>query len=138
MTEEQLAHLFGDITVVQLVLWALAAAALVVAVVRVWPLIRRFVATIDALAELPAKMRLLDEIHHEVRPNTGTSLNDAVRRVEREQTRQAVQLDQQTQQLAETTEKLTGLQQLMETGDDELSERVTDIEKTLNPRKDTP
>lgn len=136
MTEEQLATLFGDVTLVQAVLWVIAAVALVVLVVKVWPLVRRFVATIDALADLPAKMRLLDEIHHEVRPNTGTSLNDAVRRVEAEQQRQAVQLDQQSIKLEETTEKLTGLQELMETGDDELSERVTDIENTINPAKE--
>ncbi|GAB2567558.1 hypothetical protein GCM10027033_24990 [Leucobacter ruminantium] len=99
---------------------------------------RRFVATIDALADLPAKMRLLDEIHHEVRPNTGTSMNDALRRVEAEQIRQAEELADQSAKLDTQSEQIAGLQKLMEDGDSELSERVTDIEQTLNPRKEKP
>lgn len=39
-------------------------------------------------------------------------------------------------QQATVTEKLTGLQKLMEEGDDALSERVDDLEHTLNPKKE--
>lgn len=41
-----------------------------------------FFETIDALTVLPANLKLLSEIHHEVTPNTGTSLNDAARRAD--------------------------------------------------------
>ncbi|MBO1805829.1 hypothetical protein [Leucobacter ruminantium] len=138
MTEDQLARLLGDLTAVQLVLLVGAVVALIILIVKVWPLVRRFVATIDALADLPAKMRLLDEIHHEVRPNTGTSMNDALRRVEAEQIRQAEELADQSAKLDTQSEQIAGLQKLMEDGDSELSERVTDIEQTLNPRKEKP
>ena len=138
MTEEQLSRLLGDLTAVQLVLLVGTVVALIILIVKVWPLVRRFVATIDALADLPAKMRLLDEIHHEVRPNTGTSMNDALRRVAAEQIRQAEELADQSAKLDTQSEQIAGLQKLMEDGDSELSERVTDIEQTLNPRKENP
>ena len=82
MTREQLETLFGNVTVVQCIAWLIAAGALVTIVAKLWPKLRRFMNTIDALSVLPEKIRLLDEIHHEVRPNTGTSLNDSVRRTE--------------------------------------------------------
>lgn len=129
MTESSLTTLFGDLTVVQAIVWFTAAAALIALVVKLWPVIKKFVATVDALADLPGKLALVDEIHHEVRPNTGSSLNDAVRRVEAEQHRQAKQLKEQSEAIA-------GLQSLMEDGDAELSERVGDIEKTINPDKE--
>lgn len=121
--------LFGDLRVVQLGLWAAAALTLLVVIVKAWPKIRAFFETIDALTVLPAKLKLLDEIHHEVRPNTGTSMNDSLRRVEAEQARQATEL-------ASQSEKLDGLNSLMESADAELSERVDGIEDTLNVRKE--
>lgn len=130
MTEDSLTVLFGDLTVVQAGIWCAALMALLVFVVKAWPKIRAFFATIDALTVLPAKLKLLDEIHHEVKPNTGTSLNDAVRRVEAEQQRQAAALQGQS-------EKLDGLHNLMESADAELAERVDGLEDTLNVRKES-
>lgn len=129
MSEDQLRALMGDLSAVQLVLWILAAIAVIVFVVKMWPLISRFVATVNALADLPAKLALVDEIHHEVRPNTGTSLNDAVRRVEAVQRQQSIQLNEQD-------EKLAGLQDLMESGDADLGARVGDLEDTMHPKKE--
>ncbi|UOQ60396.1 hypothetical protein MUN76_15410 [Leucobacter rhizosphaerae] len=138
MSEDQLARVFGDVTIVQGVLWLVALGALwaIAAKFDWWGRLKRFIATIDALAVLPAKLALLDEIHHEVRPNTGTSLNDAVRRVEAVQQQQTIQLNQQDMKLEEQSEKLTGLQELMESGDAELNTRVSDIENTMNPGRD--
>lgn len=127
--EDAMTLIFGDIKLAQAILWCSAAVIVLVLIVRAWPKFRAFFATIDALTVLPGKLKLLDEIHHEVRPNTGSSLNDAIRRVEREQSRQAVQLNDQSEAIA-------GLQSLMENGDAELSERVEDIEKTINPEKE--
>lgn len=129
MTDDQLRSLLGDLSAVQLVLWIIAAIAAVVFIVKMWPFLSRFVATINALADLPAKLALLDEVHHEVRPNTGTSLNDAVRRVEAVQHQQSIQLNEQD-------EKLAGLQELMESGDADLGARVGDLEDTMNPKKE--
>ncbi|UOR02051.1 hypothetical protein MUN77_01585 [Leucobacter allii] len=130
MTEEQLAVLFGDATLAQAVIWLAAASALVGVAVkfRWWERLKRFIATVDALAVLPQKLKLLDEIHHEVRPNTGTSLNDAVRRIESKT--KALEL-----QVAEQSGKIDGLQVLMESADEELADRVGDLEDTLNPKE---
>lgn len=122
MTEDQLRALVGDISAVQLVLWILALIALVLFVVKMWPLVTKFVATVNALADLPAKLAKIDtiethvkEIHHETHFNSGTSIKDATVRIE---------------------EKVDGLQALMEAGDTELAERVDDLENTMNPGKD--
>ncbi|MFD5599168.1 hypothetical protein ACFWHR_03830 [Leucobacter sp. NPDC058333] len=130
MIEDQLELIFGNLTVVKAIIWAAAAIAFIAAVVKLWPAFTKFVATVNALSALPAKLKLLDEIHHEVRPNTGTSMNDALQRVEAEQQRQASQLNGQD-------EKLSGLQHLMESGDADLSSRVSNIEDTIDPRKGT-
>lgn len=135
MTEQQLTLLFGDLTVVQLVLWIIAACALALLVWKLWPIVVKFVETVNALGDLPGKLALLDEIHHEVRPNTGTSLNDAIRRVEQRQVAQDKILAEHTQMLGEQGERLTGLQALMEDADAELSERVNDLEDTITKEK---
>jgi len=80
--------------------WVLAAAGLLALVVGViqfirkgWPVLSRFVATINALSDLPEYIteskRVLDEqndslaaIKHEVEYNNGSSVKDAIARVE--------------------------------------------------------
>ena len=128
MTEDQLRALMGDLSAVQLVLWVLAAIALVIFVVKLWPLVTKFVATVNALADLPAKLETINtietkvvgieaqvkEIHHETHFNSGTSIKDATVRIE---------------------QKVDGLQELMESADSEIAERVDDLENTLNPGK---
>lgn len=131
MSEDQLTALFGDLRVAQMLVWLFAALALLFIIVRAWPKLKAFIETIDALSDLPAKMRLVDEIHHEVRPNTGTSLNDAVRRTE-------AKVKQLEAQVTVQTEQIAGLQTLMEAGDSDLSDRVTSLEDTLNPAKEKP
>ena len=129
MSEDQLTALFGDLKVAQLLVWLFAALAMLFIIVRAWPKLKTFIETIDALSDLPAKMRLVDEIHNEVRPNTGTSLNDAVRRTE-------LKVQQLEAQVSGQTEQIVGLQNLMEAGDSDLSDRVSSIEDTLNPAKE--
>jgi len=128
MSEDQLTRLFGDLTVVQLILGLVSASALIFFIVKLWPAIVKFVATVNALSDLPAKLALVDEIHHEVRPNTGTSMNDAMRRTEA----RVIALEAQ---VAEQSGKIDGLQVLMESGDSELAERVDDLENTLTPKE---
>lgn len=129
MTDDQLRTLMGDLSAVQLVLWVLAAIAVIVFIVKMWPLISRFVATVNALADLPAKLETINaieaklvkiesqvqEIHHETHFNSGTSIKDATVRIE---------------------DKVDAMQELMESGDADLGARVDDIENTINPKKE--
>lgn len=129
MSGDELARIFGDLTVVQLILWVVALGTLAFVVVKLWPVIKKFVATVDALSDLPAKLPKIDriekkvaaietkvqDIHHETHLNSGTSIKDATIRIE---------------------QKVDGLQKLMEDGDAELSERVDDLEHTLNQKKE--
>lgn len=129
MTGGELNTLLGDLSAVQFVLWVLAFIALAVFVVKMWPLISRFVATVNALADLPAKLdavteietkldrieRQVQEIHHETHFNSGTSIKDATVRIE---------------------SAVDAMQELMEFGDAVLASRVDDIENTINPKKE--
>ena len=120
MTSEQLETLFGNITVVQCIAWLIAAGVLIALVATLWPKLKRFVATIDALSALPEKIALIDEIHHEVRPNTGTSLNDSVRRTEAKVTFLEAQIGQTAGQLEEHLQQST-----------EVLERLDAVEHTI-------
>lgn len=135
--EEQLTRLFGDLTVVQLILWLFSAAALIFMVWKLWPVITKFVATVNALSDLPTKLKTIDtieskivgieskvagiesqvqDIHHETHFNSGTSIKDATVRIE---------------------EKVDGLQKLMEDADAELAERDDELEGRLGHLENT-
>ena len=114
MTREQLETLFGNITVVQCIAWLIAAGVLIALVAKLWPKLKRFVATVDALSDLPEKIALIDEIHHEVRPNTGTSLNDSVRRTEAKVTFLEAQIGQTAGQLEEHLQQSTEVLQRLD------------------------
>lgn len=89
-----------------LVIWAVAAVAiagLIALVVRVWQGVRRIVDRVDDLADdwngtperpgVPGRLGVMARLHrieervqaveHELQPNSGTSLRDAVDRVDR-------------------------------------------------------
>jgi len=57
-----------------------------VAVVKVWPIISKLVKTIDIIAELPERLDKIEariaNVEQEVRTNGGTSIKDAVKRIE--------------------------------------------------------
>lgn len=82
ITEEQLNLLFGDLRVAQVIVWLVALGALFAIVAANWKRIKYTFQIADALIALPDTMALVHEIHHEVKPNTGTSLNDSQRRTE--------------------------------------------------------
>lgn len=126
MTREQLEGLFGDISVVQLALWIIAAIALIVLIVKAWPWIRRAIQTMDALAVLPDKLHKLDEVHHEVLPNHGGSLRDSADRTESK----VDQLDKKFERHLEWSNK-------QRDRIDDALDRLGELERTLNPRKDS-
>lgn len=84
-----LSFLLADTSALQLVFWVIAIGALIAVIVKLWPFMRNAVQIVDALVTLPAlkasveKMQAqVTSIHHELHPNGGTSMNDAVRRME--------------------------------------------------------
>lgn len=91
---------FESINLLQIILGIAAVTAIVTAIVKAWPWLKKVVRLVDALADLPdfivttkdfivttkdfitrADQRI-DEIHHEVRYNNGTSVKDAQKRTE--------------------------------------------------------
>lgn len=81
------------VTLWDLALWLAAAIALVALAKKGWPALKRFatrlsafIRTVDAVAGLPEFIertnRKIDEIHHEVNYNNGSSVKDAARRIE--------------------------------------------------------
>lgn len=81
--------LFGDLRAAQVALWIVAAVLLIGLVVKLWPFVKNAVAIVDALVALPAMTKQItqmqtqiDGIHHETHKNDGSSIKDAVARVE--------------------------------------------------------
>lgn len=93
MIPDWLATLLGDTSALQLVFWAIAIAALIGMLIKFWPLLTNIVVIVNALVSLPkfmegttatleAQNSKIAEIHHEVNYNNGSSVKDAVHRVE--------------------------------------------------------
>ena len=74
--------LFDGISAADFLLWTGVIFAAVVAIVKVWPFISNAVDIVDALVKLPDLAKKVDEIHHEVHYNNGSSVKDAVTRIE--------------------------------------------------------
>lgn len=91
----------ANTTLLQAVLWVAGAASVVVFFWKGWPALKRsvaamskFVQVVDSIADLPQFMTTtsatlaeqdvkIAEIHHEVHFNNGSSVKDAVTRVEK-------------------------------------------------------
>lgn len=78
---------FGNVTVVQAVLWLCGIIVIIIFLRKSWPAFRRFVRTVDALGELPDSLAKLDTIEEklavldELRPNHGGSIRDRVGKI---------------------------------------------------------
>ncbi|MCU1441147.1 MAG: hypothetical protein JWP85_2144 [Rhodoglobus sp.] len=88
-----LTAILADTTALQLVFWVVALAALIGAIIKVWPILSKAVTIVNAVSGLPAFIKRTDEtltaqdakiadIHHEVHYNNGSSVKDAIGRVE--------------------------------------------------------
>ena len=77
------------INVLQLMAWVLGILGVLAFFVKGWPFIRQTFRMLDALSTLPEDIAGLQAdmkvIRHEVMPNGGTSMKDAVLRIEVEQ-----------------------------------------------------
>lgn len=81
----------------QAVVVVLVMAGVLWVTVKVWPVLRRMVQTVDTLSDLPERLQRIERqvgiVRGEVTHNGGTSLKDAVRRVEQGQAAQDAQLE---------------------------------------------
>lgn len=59
---------------------------IVAALIKVWPFISKVVKVIDIISELPDRLdkieKRLENVEHEVKTNGGSSIKDAVKRIE--------------------------------------------------------
>lgn len=85
--------LFADSPLLPIIFWIILIVALLLFLRKLWPSISKMVKLIDALGQLPDFMSRtdttlkaqdvkIDDIHHEVHYNNGSSVKDAIRRVE--------------------------------------------------------
>jgi len=84
MTPEQLNAFMNDYGPI---LWAIFLTFLGISIiVRSWPFIRGVVKTVEIIEQLPSRLDRIEErierVEKEVHTNSGTSLKDAVRRIE--------------------------------------------------------
>lgn len=115
--------------------WLALLILLIVVIVKLWPYGRRFMRFIDDVAGeperpgFPAKPGLMERvarIEHEVKTNHGTSLKDAVKRIE----------TGQIEHRAENEEKFLAIDlKLAELADVDAQIR-DEFENTLNPQED--
>lgn len=76
-------HEFWDsVSVAQAAIWIVGGLAVLTFVVKAWPFIRNTFRILDSLVRLPDVIEKVDEIHHEVHFNNGSSVKDAVIRIE--------------------------------------------------------
>lgn len=71
-----------SVSVWQAALWIVGAFVALTFIVKAWPFIRNTFRILDALVRLPDVIEKVDQIHHEVHFNNGSSVKDAVMRVE--------------------------------------------------------
>lgn len=95
---------WDSISVLDVVLVIIGGTLVIGFIAKGWPKIRAGFRLIDALGDLPDRLDSIEqkigEIHHEVNYNNGSSVKDAVTRIETEQTRQADVQEQQGDMLA--------------------------------------
>lgn len=60
--------------------------AIIATLIKIWPFISKVVKTVDIIAELPDRLDKIEtrlmNVEHEVRTNGGSSIKDAVKRIE--------------------------------------------------------
>ena len=115
--------------------WFVALIVLIFVAIKLWPYGRKLMHFIDDVAGEPARpgfdarpglMERVARIEHEITPNHGGSLNDAIRRIEKSQ------VDHRTENEA----KFTTINQRLDELADADAQMRDDFENTLNPEGD--
>lgn len=84
MTTEQASQFLMDYGPI---IWTVFLITAIIGVlVKIWPFISKVVHTIDIISELPDRLDKIEtrlmNVEHEVRTNGGSSIKDAVKRIE--------------------------------------------------------
>jgi len=84
MTPEQASQFIMDYGPI---IWTVFLITVIVgALIKIWPFISKVVHTVDIIAELPERLDKIETrlkgVEHEVKTNGGTSIKDAVKRIE--------------------------------------------------------
>ena len=121
---------WDSISVLDGVLVIIAGTLAIGFIAKGWPKIRAGFRLIDALGDLPDRLdnieQKIGEIHHEVNYNNGSSVKDAVTRMETEQTRQAEVQEQQGDMLAAAL-----------LSDEQAADALDDLERRFTDHEDT-
>lgn len=67
-----------ELSALQILIWGAAIVAVCVGLYKAWPVVRRFVRTVDALGDLPDFM---ERIRHQVENDHDTNLRDEVTQI---------------------------------------------------------
>lgn len=79
--------IFGNTPIVGILVWAVFIFLVIVVLIKAWPIVKKFVHTIDALGDLPEALTKLDSIQdelkvlEELRPNHGGSIRDQITKI---------------------------------------------------------
>jgi hypothetical protein len=82
-----LTAIFGNASAAQIIMWLVGVGFLIYFLVKLFPVFRRFVHTMDALGDLPGALEKLDHIQDELkvlaelRPNHGGSIRDHITKI---------------------------------------------------------
>jgi len=84
MTPEQASQFLMDYGPI---IWTVFLIVVIIAaLIKIWPFISKVVHTIDIIAELPDRLDKIETrlmgVEHEVKTNGGSSIKDAVKRIE--------------------------------------------------------
>jgi hypothetical protein len=84
MTPEQASQFLMDYGPI---IWTVfLITALLAALIKIWPFVSKAVKTIDIISELPDRLDKIEArlmgVEHEVKTNGGSSIKDAVKRIE--------------------------------------------------------
>jgi len=84
MTPEQASQFLMDYGPI---IWTVfLIVAIVATLIKIWPFISKVVHTVDIIAELPDRLDKIETrlmgVEHEVKTNNGSSIKDAVKRIE--------------------------------------------------------
>jgi tetrahydromethanopterin S-methyltransferase subunit G len=84
MTPEQASQFLMDYGPI---IWTVFLIVVIIAaLIKIWPFISKVVHTVDIIAELPDRLDKIEtrlmNVEHEVRTNGGSSIKDAVKRIE--------------------------------------------------------
>lgn len=153
MTEEHLTTLFGDVTVVQVILWLIAAGLLIALIAKIWPSLTKLATSINLLLQLGAKLAGMDakleRVRAQVENSHSTNLRDeldADRKRQQEQHSEVVSLVRGVQKdVGRLDQRDIDRGRQIEAIDTKLDghiewsrgqkDRIDDIEDTLNPKE---